>query len=64
MRIEGFHPVIINITPVINMTPLLLSDWSETKDDDYDLSFNWNSEPVNRIERFTLEKSEEVEMLS
>ncbi len=62
MKIDGFLPVIINITPVINMTPLLLGDLVDD-DGDFDLSLNRSFDPMRRIDYFTIEDYDEAEAL-
>ena len=61
MNVQGFVPVIINVSPIINLLPMLgladIDDPFDTAQGDrsHDLS---QLNPINRIERFKVEELE------
>ena len=61
MNIQGFLPVIINVTPV--NVPLLLG-LADTTDPESDFGFIFDLDPSDRKARFEYETFEEVSMLN
>jgi len=62
MNIEGFIPVIINITPVINI-PLLLGI-ADQEEETTELSYNSTLGPMEKIDRFKAREPEELSVVN
>ena len=61
MNIEGFIPIIINISPITNI-PLLLG-LIETEEDPTDLGFE-SLDPLEKRDRFKVDKPQQLSLLN